>query len=284
MHEPRTYQAQLATASARLNSAGIDGPAREARHLMQHVCKLTATGLINAETRPMAQHESEAFFDLIERRASGEPYEYLTGEAWFYGLPFYCSHDTLIPRQDSQVVVDEALARLPLGASSLIADLGTGTGCLLVALMKNHPGIHALGVERSPDAAAIARTNIERHGLQARARIEERSWENIADWSTFGLVISNPPYIASKVIDTLDPSVKAFEPHEALDGGEDGLDAYRSLISLAAAKLNGGAWLVLEIGFDQRQAVSALLEEAGFKDIASAHDTGLRDRVISARR
>ncbi len=284
MHEARTYQAQLTVAAARLKSVGLDRPGREARHLMQHACGLTATGLINCETSPMESGDAETFFDLIERRASGEPYEYLTGEAWFCGLAFACTADTLIPRADSEVVVDEALTRLPLGREAKIADLGTGTGCLLIALMKQQPGLIGTGIDCSAKAAAVAQTNVQRHGIGDRANILTFSWRDWTGWEDVDLIISNPPYIRSEIIDTLDASVKDYEPHLALDGGASGLEAYDEIIAMASERMKPGAWIVLEIGFDQAAEVQSLLEEAGFETISVAQDAGQRDRVVTARR
>lgn len=283
MHEARTYKVQLGIASTRLKSAGIDRPAREARHLMQHVCSLSATDLINRETDLMSKAETEAFFDLIERRSLGEPYEYLTGEAWFYGLKFACSPATLIPRPDSEVAVDEALARLPLGRVSKIADLGTGTGCLLIALLKQEPRLTGVGIDLSSAAIDIARRNVDAHSLGDRAHMHTMSWRDWDGWAEADLIISNPPYIRSEIIDTLDESVRAYEPHSALDGGASGLDAYREIIALAARKMKPGAWVVFEIGFDQADQVRLLLETAGFSSISVAIDTGQRDRAVSAR-
>lgn len=284
MHDVRTFKAQLATAAARLRHAGIDKPQREARHLMQHACRMSAADLIREELNEMADEAREAFFDLVERRAAGEPPEYLTGEAHFYGLAFACTPETLIPRADSEVVVDEALARLPLGRQVTVADLGTGTGCLLIAILSNHPGAHGIGVERSADAASVAQSNLTRHHLDERATIQTASWTTWDGWGEVDLIVSNPPYIASTVIPTLEGSVRLYEPHEALDGGLDGLSAYRSIVALARQHMKRGAWLVFEIGFDQKEAVSGLLEMAGFSAISCGQDPGQRDRVVSARR
>ncbi len=284
MHEDATYKTALAIAARRLKSAGMAHGARDARHLMQHVSGLTAAELIRDEGDEIPARTRAAFFDLVERLAVGEPFEHLTGEAHFYGLDFRITKDTLIPRADSEVVVDEALARLPLGHPPSIADLGTGSGCLLAALLANHPGARGLGIERSKRAAEVAYSNMERLGRSDRAVIRCRSWEDWMGWDEVDLVISNPPYIASDVIPTLDASVRSFEPHSALDGGRDGLDAYRSIIDLAAAHMKPGAWLVFEIGFDQRAAVTALLDKAGFSAISCGQDHGQRDRVVSARR
>lgn len=284
MHDEKTYKAQLAIAARRLTSAGVHRPGREARRLMQHACGLSAAALIRDELAEMDDRAREAFFDLIERRATGEPFEYLTGEAGFYGLDLYCTRATLIPRADSEVVVDEALARLPLGRAARMADLGTGTGCLLIALLKNQPGLTGIGVERSPAAALIAERNLVRHGLSDRGGIETASWSDWTGWGAMDLIVSNPPYIRTEVIAGLDASVRAFEPHSALDGGDDGLAAYRSIVSRAGKDMKGGAWIVLEIGFDQRESVSSLLQAAGFEAISCGQDSGLRDRVIAARR
>ena len=284
MHDARTYKTQLAIAADRLRHAGLAKPLREARQLMQHACGLSAAELIRDELDEMPGDQRSAFFDLIERRAAGEPVEYLTGKAHFYGLDLACSNATLIPRADSEVVIGEALARLPLGRDPIIADLGTGTGCLLIALLKNHPGARGTGVEQSPEAAAIARQNLGTHGLEGRATIHVGSWTSWDGWHESDLIVSNPPYIASDIIPTLDTSVRLYEPHEALDGGVDGLTAYRSIISLAAQGMKSGAWLVLEIGFDQGGAVTNLLKQAGFSTISCGQDTGQRDRVVSAKR
>lgn len=284
MHEARSFKAQLAVASARLKSAGFHQPGREARRLMQHACGMSASDLIREELAEMGDAARTAFFDLIERRASGEPFEYLTGEASFYGLDLHCTHDTLIPRADSEVVVDEALARLPLGRDLHIADLGTGTGCLLIALLANQPGVKGTGVELSEGAAAVARRNLARHDLTARGTILNQSWQDWSGWGEVDLIISNPPYIRTTVIDTLDAGVRAFEPHSALDGGDDGLDAYRDIIARASQGMKSDAWLVFEIGFDQRETVSALLKDAGFEAISSMQDHGQRDRVVAAKR
>ena len=284
MDETRTIRAQLAVATARLKSAQIEHPGREARHLLQFVCAFDAARLISEELNELDDALRTRFFDLVERRAAGEPFEYLTGEAHFYGLLLHCSPATLIPRADSEVVVDEALTRLPLDRPAMVADLGTGTACLLIAVMTNHPGLRGVGIERSDAASAVARQNIERHGLVGRAQILTGGWEAWGGWGQADLIISNPPYIVHDVIETLEPGVKAYEPHEALDGGTDGLDAYRSLISLAAEGMKPDAWLVLEIGFDQRETVSALLHEAGFNAISSVQDMGQNDRVVCAKR
>ena len=284
MHDKDSYRAHLKTASERLAGARIELPAREARHLMQHICGKDAAGLIGIENDPMPADQRGRFFALVERRATGEPYEHLTNESWFYGLAFHCTSDTLIPRLDSEVVVDEALARLPLGRDVKVADLGTGTGCLLITLLANHPGLQGVGIEQSPPAAAVATRNLATHNLSDRGHIETMSWSDWAGWAEMDLIISNPPYIRTDVIDTLDESVRAFEPHVALDGGASGLEAYESIIDLAAKQMKPDAWLVFEIGFDQREAVMALLDRAGFNSIGCRQDSGQRDRVVCARR
>lgn len=284
MHEDGSYKTAIAIASRRLKSAGVDHPAREARHLMQHVSGRSAAELIRDEIEEMPAPFRAEFFDLVERLAAGEPFEHLTGEAHFYGLDFRVTKDTLIPRADSEVVVDEALARLPLGRDVRIGDLGTGTGCLLIAILANQPGATGIGVELSKRAAEVAYLNLRRHDLEGRAAFRVQSWEGWRGWEMADLIVSNPPYIATDVIATLDPSVRSFEPHSALDGGTDGLDAYRSIIGVAAQRMKDGAWIVLEIGFDQREAVTGLLEQAGFGSISCGQDHGQRDRVVSARR
>lgn len=275
-------QSLLTNAAATLRAAGIDQPQSEARDLMALITGQSAAHLMaGAGGVPDADHRT--FTAYVTRRAGGEPFQHIAGTTHFYGLELICDARALIPRDDSECVVDAALAVLPDRAVVRVADLGTGSGCLLAALLSSRPHVMGLGIDLSPDAAALATDNMRHLGLSARAKILNKGWADWAGWAAADLIISNPPYIASAVIDTLQVEVRAHDPHLALDGGPDGLLPYRQITQLAQ-QMTPGAWLVVEIGYDQRASVTALFAAAGFTAIASGTDLGGRDRWVRGQR
>lgn len=225
----------------------------------------------------------ETFSDYLRRRLAHEPVQHILGTTEFYGLEFACDARALIPRADSESVVETALKKIPAQTEFLVADLGTGSGCLLAAILANRPEAGGTGVEASPGAANLARENLTHLGLAERACIFEGRWADWEGWSAVDLIISNPPYIASEAIEGLMPEVRLHDPRMALDGGKDGLEAYRQIIQLSVAGLKPGAWLVFEIGYDQKDSVSTLLKDAGFSNIETGRDLGGNDRVVAAK-
>ena len=189
-----------------------------------------------------------------------------------------------MPRPDSERVVDIALELMPRGRGVRIADLGAGTGCLICAILHQRGGVEGVAVERDPGAAGLARENTKALGLDARIDIFVGDWANWKDWETVDLIVSNPPYIASQDIDTLAPTVSQYDPRQALDGGSDGLSAYRSILMLAERKMKAESWLVLEIGHTQKLDVESLMDAHGFTNIKTARDLGSRDRVVYGQR
>lgn len=258
------------SAGQRLIKAGIPNGLQEARWLLAH------TGA----------DQIEAFHALLARRLNREPLQHILGSTPFYKLELKTDHRALIPREDSYEVVALAQQCLDrLGKADLkLADLGTGSGALLAALLTAYPNTTGIAVERSDEAMSLATENFAALGLSDRIDCFTGSWADWADWSACDLIISNPPYIRSDVIPTLEPEVREHDPLEALDGGTDGLDAYRQIISLGAQKMRPDAYLVLEIGHDQRRAVTTLLEDADFMEIQHQKDLSGHDRGIAARR
>jgi release factor glutamine methyltransferase len=269
-------------AAGRLRNVGLDTPQREARHLMSLASGLTMSDLILRGHQAVPESLSDMFREMVARREAREPFQHIAGSAPFFGLEFISDSRALVPRPDSEVVVDAALRLLPDRPGLSIADLGTGSGCLLVAMLSCRPDITGVGIEADPDAASLATENIMRHGLEGRAGVMATTWKDWRGWQGVDLVISNPPYICTDVISTLDPEVRTHDPAAALDGGKDGLDAYREIAGLAGAFLKPGTPLVLEIGFDQNRAVREILSAAGLVGVGGGKDLGENDRVVWA--
>jgi release factor glutamine methyltransferase len=280
----QTYQELLRDGADRLREAGIEEAGHEVRLMLMAASSLSRTGLISAEPDAVPDEVAVRFDEMLRKRQTRQPLQHILGSTEFYGLEFICDGRALIPRPDSEVVVEAALRRIPEGEAMIVADLGMGTGCLLAATLANRPRVRGVGVEASPQAASLARENLTRLKLQDRATVFEGSWADWPDWQTADLVISNPPYIASSEIAGLAPEVRAHDPVSALDGGEDGLLAYREIVELARVYLKPGAWLVFEIGHDQKKAVSGLLELTEFTEIGASKDLGGNDRAVWGRK
>ena len=276
-----SYGEALRAGTKRLTDAGIEFAREDARAFLVWACDISAIDLISLEHEPVPAGLVSAYNAALDQRISGTPLQHIVGHSLFYGLRLKTDARALIPRSDSECVVDLALEYLPVGTPAHIADLGTGTGALLIALLATRQGLRGEAVEQSLNAAALAATNIAANGLQDRTTLFRGSWADWAGWSDADLIISNPPYIASDVIPTLTQDVRDHDPMEALDGGADGLGAYREIITLARA-MKPGAHLVLEIGYDQKTAVTALLVAAGFTKFTHRQDLGGNDRAIAA--
>ena len=279
-----TFDALIRSAAKRFQDAGIGDARQNAMLLMLHVFGDTHAALISAGASPVPEAVEEAFGAAVARRLTREPIQHIMGNTVFYGLEIISDARALIPRNDSETVVETALALTKPDYAGLVADLGTGSGCLLAAFLDLRPQARGVGVEASPDAASLARENFEALGLSGRADVFGGSWADWTGWGEAGLILSNPPYIASAEIPGLAPEVREHDPMAALDGGLDGLDAYREIVRLGAERMRPGAWLVFEIGYDQKEAVSGLLQAADFAEIGSARDLGGNDRAVWAQK
>ena len=268
----------LRHAAAALRQAGVENPAREARLLLAHLLAIPAATLL-----PTAQHDIDpaAFAAILARRTAREPLAYITGTRGFWTLDLEVSSATLIPRPDSETLIHAALAHFPDRARPLrILDLGTGTGCLLLAALSEYPNAQGIGTDLSPQAAALAARNAARLGLSPRALFLAANWADPLGAQPFDLILSNPPYIASATIPTLMPEIAAHEPNAALDGGADGLRAYAAIIPLLPALLARGGLACLELGAGQAPQVAALARRAGFTHIATRADLAGMDRAL----
>jgi len=272
--------AALRAAMQDLQRAGIAGARLEARLLLGEVLRLDAAQLIAHPEQALSAADDASYRRLVAERAQRRPISHLLGRREFWGLDFRVTADTLDPRADSESVVEAALAQAGDWARPLrILDLGTGTGCLLLALLKELPVATGVGVDFSDQALAVARTNAAALGLADRASFLCNSWgDGLVERSD--LVISNPPYIRSDEIDGLMPEVARYEPRLALDGGSDGLASYRALAPRMQRLLEPSGSLVVEIGSGQRDSVAALFASAGLHLQAVHRDLSGTDRAL----
>ena len=251
----------LDDAAARLREAGVESPRSEARLLLADAMGVPREDIISGAVTPDAA-ALERFRDSVTRRCAREPFAYIVGRREFFSLDFAVGKGVLIPRPESELLVEEALRRFPRGDENLrVLDLGTGTGCLLLAFLAQRPEAEGLGTDLSEAALGYARRNAKQLGLASRARFLRGDWgESVA--GRFDVIFINPPYIRAAEIQTLAPEVAAHEPARALDGGADGLDCYRKIAPRLAELLSATGCALVEIGEGQAEAVSAILENA----------------------
>ena len=248
----------------RLTAAGIDNPRLDARLLWDH-----------------AQRNPGQFEALVKRRLAREPVAYITGAKEFWSLEFEVGPGVLISRPDSETIVEQVLTYFPGSAAPLnILDLGTGSGCLLIALLKEFPKARGLGIDSSEIARSIATRNVARHGLADRAAIAAGNWMDGLE-GNWDIVVSNPPYIPTADIAELAPEVQSFEPYAALDGGADGLTALRALAAAFRQRLKGTAFV--EIGAGQAESVQALMAAEGLFVLNIAPDLAGMPRIVVIR-
>jgi release factor glutamine methyltransferase len=269
-----TVAEHLARTARRLAGAGIEDARREARLLVEAALDIDAAAVVGHPERSVVAGDVARLDAMAARRAARVPMSQVLGRREFWSLDFAVTADTLAPRPDSETLVEAALEHGRDGARVL--DLGTGTGCLLLALLASWPGARGVGVDRSPAALAVARLNAERLGLAARTRLL------VGDWCAslsgrFDVIVANPPYICSSEIAGLEPEVAHHEPRLALDGGADGLDAYHTLLPQIGERLVGNGIAVLEHGAGQGELVAALAQQNGL--IVQARRADLSGRL-----
>lgn len=260
----------------RLAAAGVEEAAVDAWLLFSYDKKVDRTWYLLNRTQRASGEEQEAYLKLIARRCERVPLQHITGEQEFMGLPFRVTPDVLIPRQDTEVLVEECLRHLAPG--NVFLDLCTGSGCILVSLLHYAKGTAGTGADLSGKALSVAKGNVEANGVEARL-VQGDLFEPVT--GTFDLIVSNPPYIASAEIETLTPEVREHEPRMALDGTADGLFFYKRIVQESPSYLKEGGWLCMEIGYDQGAAVQQLMEARGFVTVSVIKDLAGLDRVVS---
>ena len=268
-------------ARARLEAAGIPGPVIDARVLVEAACGVTRADIVGDPYRELEAGQVERLDDYLERRIRREPVSHILGRRGFWNIMLGVTPDVLTPRPETEVIVDHALRLFPEGRPFSLLDLGVGSGAILLAILAERPAARGLGVDASEEALAVARDNAARLGMGGRVALLRGDWTAGLGDAGFDLVVSNPPYIATDVIETLDPEVRVYEPRLALDGGPDGLDAYRTLAPEILRVLKPGGRFLVEIGFDQRVAVEALFRQAGAMEVETLPDLSTHDRVVT---
>ncbi len=272
LHELRGY------GEAVLRDAGIADAKTDAWLLLEHTVSIKKSYYFMNMQEIVPEEKADYYMSLVQKRAARIPLQYLTGEAWCYGNRFLVDHHVLIPRQDTEILIEEALKRLHTGMHVL--DLCTGSGCILISLLKQKM-ISGTGTDLSADALKVAQKNAKLHRVDAEWIVSDL-FEKVEE--RFDLIVSNPPYIPADIIPRLDPEVRDHEPHMALEGGTDGLDFYRRITEEAGEYLKEQGWLCVEIGYDEGDAVSQMFEENGFMEISVTRDYAGLDRVVSGRK
>ena len=292
-----TYREACEKGERALAEAGIEEAALDARLLLEHVCGTSRSDLLVHGDREVTPEEQSLYERLTAGRRERIPLQLLTGRQAFMGLEFTVTEHVLIPRQDTEILVEEVLKNLHDGMR--ILDMCTGSGCILISLLHYSNDCTGVGADISAEALWVAEENrrrllgmpgdVSQPEVSGNARVPNMEapgcvfvqsdlFENIE--GSFDIIVSNPPYIASGVIGTLMPEVRDHEPRQALDGGEDGLFFYRRIVGEGAGYLPGGGMLFLEIGYDQAEAVCGLMEEAGFLEVKAVKDYAGLDRVV----
>jgi len=256
-------------------------PPLEARMLLEHLLDKTRAWLIAHADEATSAGNEHAFAALVERRRRGEPIAYILGKREFYGLEFGVMPAALIPRPETELLVDLSFERIPRKAAVRVLDLGTGSGAIAVALAKGRPQARVTAVDVDYAALSVARANASRHGASVRFLCGD--WFGALSGETFDLIVSNPPYVAAGDAHLAMGDVR-FEPRRALVGGADGLDCIRAIVASAGTHLGPGAWLLFEHGYDQAEACRTLLEAEGYQEVQSWPDLAGIPRVSGGTR
>jgi release factor glutamine methyltransferase len=268
-------------AKRRLENAGVESPVIDARLLVEAAAGATRADIIADPHHPLSQAQSVELERLLQRREAREPISQILGVKGFWKIMLRVNAGVLTPRPETETILDVVLADFAPAAQFRLLDLGVGSGALLLAILAERPGAVGLGVDVSEAAIAVARDNAAHLGLASRAAFLRGNWTAGLAAEGFDLVVANPPYVRSGDIEALAPEVRDHEPRLALDGGRDGLDAYRRLTHETLRVLRPGGQFAVEIGFDQGPAVAAMFESAGAERVRVVRDLGDRDRVVA---
>ncbi len=273
-----TYREAVEFGTKCLTDAGVPDAALDAWYLLQMVCRIERSYYYVHGEEDITQDAQKEYEIAVQKRAEHIPLQYIIGEQEFMGLRFKVNSNVLIPRQDTETLVEQVLKIVKPGMKVL--DLCTGSGCVLISVLKNAPELTGMGSDISKTALLVAKENAKLHEVDAEW-VRSDLFDNITE--TFDVIMANPPYIPTGEILSLMPEVRDFEPENALDGGEDGLDFYRKIAGQVKDYLNPGGYVYMEIGYDQGEAVSELMRNAGFTEVEVIKDLARNDRVVKGK-
>lgn len=273
-----TYREAVKFGTKCLKDAGVPDAALDAWYLLQMVCRIERSYYYVHGEEDITQDAQKEYEIAVQKRAEHIPLQYIIGEQEFMGLRFKVNSNVLIPRQDTETLVEQVLKIVKPGMKVL--DLCTGSGCVLISVLKNAPELTGMGSDISKTALLVAKENAKLHEVDADW-IRSDLFDNITE--TFDVIMANPPYIPTGEILSLMPEVRDFEPENALDGGADGLDFYRKIAGQVKDYLNPGGYVYMEIGYDQGEAVSELMRNAGFTEVEVIKDLARNDRVVKGK-
>lgn len=272
-----TLEQVLREGTERLQKASIEESALDAWYLMEYYFSITRARYYMECKKEISEKQYKEYLSLIDQRATRLPLQHITHVREFYGLEFYVNEHVLIPRQETEVLVEEALR---YAEGKKVLDICTGSGCIILSIAKNATLKKAVAVDISSEALKVANRNMQQLGCQVEFICSDLL-EKVT--GKYDVIVSNPPYITSAEIKTLEPEVRLHEPMLALDGTEDGLEFYRRITKEAGSYLEEGGHLLYEIGYDQGEAVATLMKQAGFEEVKVIQDLTGRDRVVTGR-
>jgi release factor glutamine methyltransferase len=272
------------SARDRLKQARVDSPVIDARLLLEAASGATRADILTDPHRSLTAQQQALLDEYLERRSRREPVSRILGRKGFWKIALKVTPDVLSPRPDTETVVDTVLKAFPEGMAFTLLDMGVGSGAILLSILADRPAARGLGTDVSDEALAVARENAALLDLNTRASLLRTSWADGLGDESFDVVVSNPPYIPSAEIETLEPEVRDHDPRLALDGGEDGLEAYRALAPEVMRVLKPGGLFAVEIGHEQGGAVGRLFAEAGAQDVQVIRDLSDRDRVVAGHK
>ncbi len=273
-----TYREAVEFGTKCLTDAGVPDAALDAWYLLQMVCRIERSYYYVHGEEDITQDAQKEYEIAVQKRAEHIPLQYIIGEQEFMGLRFKVNSNVLIPRQDTETLVEQVLKIVKPGMKVL--DLCTGSGCVLISVLKNAPELTGMGSDISKTALLVAKENAKLHEVDAEW-VRSDLFDNITE--NFDVIMANPPYIPTGEILSLMPEVRDFEPENALDGGADGLDFYRKIAGQVKDYLNPGGYVYMEIGYDQGEAVSELMRNAGFTEVEVIKDLARNDRVVKGK-
>lgn len=267
-----------------LRKSGIENPELETSLLLSRALEINKTDIYAHPKREMGFDKVREFNRLLKRRLKGEPIAYILGEKEFYSRTFEVNPSVLIPRPETETLVEETIRAIEEFSCLLIADVGTGSGCIAVTVACECEDAQVFAIDVSFDALRVAKTNAERHGASSRVSLICADLLSCFADDSLDVVVSNPPYVSASDFYNLEPGVRDFEPKLSLFGGEDGLNCIRKIVSQAARVLKNSGWCIIEIGANQSEKVAEIFESTGFRNVSTIKDLAGIERIIKGQR